>query len=337
MTHPLARGTVIERKTRILCVASYFGLAPLLWLSGVAYQHNRSLKHHTQHSLAFSFILLCFLGVDLITDRIQYWFMTDLWKPTMAEFNLVALPMYTLSQFIAFGCVLFAVWIVISWFVSTVGAWRGKTPSIPGISWVASQFQMIRIAVYWSLLVQLAFALLIGLIFQSIQLAKSLPSSGDVYVLYTQGGYIPIDGLYQTYTPPQWAVTLAFYPLVHAAMEKYGVDSVTVLPLSEASFNEALHTGRFIFVASHGGYSPGAFTISNQPYKEFAPADVSAANVGEQLEFAYFAGCWTGTLESDWRQVLGLDDAIMFDRLSYVEEHMLWVWFKSPAVIRGLN
>jgi hypothetical protein len=59
--------------------------------------------------------------------------------------------------------------------------------------------------------------------------------------------------------------------------------------------------------------------------------------VGEQLEFAYFAGCWTGTLESDWRQVLGLDDAIMFDRLSYVDEHMLWVWFKSPSVIRSLD
>jgi hypothetical protein len=112
---------------------------------------------------------------------------------------------------------------------------------------------------------------------------------------------------------------------------------VRVIPLSEESFNEAIHNGRFIFVASHGGHYPGAFTISSDPHKQYLPADVAPAQVGEQLQYVYFAGCWTGDLESQWRQALGLDDAKMFARLSYVNEHLLWVWLQSPAVIAALD
>jgi hypothetical protein len=178
---------------------------------------------------------------------------------------------------------------------------------------------------------------LVGLGVRSVQIANSLPEKGDVYILYTQGGYIPINGLYETYTPPRWAVTMAFYPLVQAGMKEYGDQGVSVLPLSEDSFNKAIQNGRFIFVASHGGVSSGAFTISALPYKEYKPSDVAQNLVGEQLQYVYFAGCWTGNLESEWRRVLGLDDATMFNRLSFVDEHMLWVWFKSPGVIRGLD
>jgi hypothetical protein len=32
-----------------------------------------------------------------------------------------------------------------------------------------------------------------------------------------------------------------------------------------------------------------------------------------------------------------LDDAKMFARLSYVNEHLLWVWLQSPAAIAALD
>src|SRR6185295_794600 len=146
------------------------------------------------------------------------------------------------------------------------------------------------------------------------QIANATAETADVYVLYTVGGYIPVQGFLETFTPPRWAVTAAFYPLVQAGMKKYGDDSVRILPLSEESFNEAIHNGRFIFVASHGGISPGGFTISNQPYKQYMPADIQPGQAGEQLQYAYFAGCWTGDLETEWRQVLGLEDAKLFHR-----------------------
>jgi hypothetical protein len=336
-TYPLSRIKGLERKNRILSVACYFGLAPLLWSSGVTRQQNRLLNHHLRYSQAFSFIVLCVLIFDLLTDAIQYWMTTILWNPTMAEYRASVIPMWVICELTVFGSILTVSIFGISWLVAVVGAWRGRMPHIPLISSVASSYQAVKFGMYWSLLVEFVLVLLIGLGIHSVQIADSLTEKGDVYILYTQGGYIPINGIFEAYTPPRWAVTMAFYPLVQAGLEKYGDQGVSVLPLSEDSFNEAVHNGRFIFVASHGGFSSGAFTIANQPYKEYKPADVAQSLVGEQLQSVYFAGCWTGDLESEWRQTLGLDDATMFNRLSFVEEHLLWVWFKAPEMIRGLK
>ena len=336
-THPLSRLKGLERKSRILSVACYFGLAPFLWFSGVTRQQNRLLNHHLLYSLAFSFTILFALIFDLVASLIQYWITLALWHPTMAEYRASVIPMWLICQLMTFGLILIVFIFGSAWLTAIAGAWRGRMPHIPIISSVASNYQALKLGMYWSLLVEFVFILLIGLGVRSTQIAKSLPEKGDVYILYTQGGYIPISGLAETYTPPRWAVTMAFYPLVKAGMEKFGDQAVAVLPLSEDSFNKAIQNGRFIFVASHGGISSGAFTISSLPYKEYKPSDVAQSLAGEQLQYAYFAGCWTGDLESEWRQVLGLDESMMFDRLSFVTEHMLWVWFKSPGVISGLK
>jgi hypothetical protein len=336
-THPLSRLQGLERKSRFLSVACYLGLAPFLWLSGVTRQQNRLLNHHLLHSLAFSFTILFALVIDLVLSLIQYWATLAFWHPTLAEFRASVIPMWIICDLVNFGLILIILVFGFTWLNAVVGAWRGRTPHIPIISSVASNDQAVKLGMYWSLLVEFVFILLIGLGVRSIQIAKSLPEKGDIYILYTQGGYIPIKGLYETYTPPRWAVTMAFYPLVKAGMEKFGEQAVAVLPLSEDSFNQAIQNGRFIFVASHGGISSGAFTISDLPYREYKPSDVAQDLVGKQLQYAYFAGCWTGDLESEWRQVLSLDDAMMFNRLSYVDEHMLWVWFRSPGVLKGLK
>ena len=336
-THPLSRLKGLERKNRILSVACYFGLAPFLWFSGVIRQQNRLLNHHLLSSLAFSFTILFALAFDVVTGLIQYWATLALWHPTLAEYRASVIPMWIICDLMNFGLVLIVSIFGFAWLAAIVGAWHGRTPHIPIISSVASNYQAVKLGMYWSLCIEFVLVLLIGIGVRSMQIAKSLPEKGDVYILYTQGGYIPINGLFETYTPPRWAVTMAFYPLVQAGMEKFGDQAVAVLPLSEDSFNQAIHNGRFIFVASHGGISSGAFTISDVPYKEYKPSDVAQSLVGQQLQYVYFAGCWTGDLESEWRQVLGLDDAMMFNRLSYVDEHMLWVWFKSPEVIGGLK
>jgi len=335
MADPLFRAGVLEKKNRLLSVVCYFGMAPLLWASGMVRQRNRLVNHHLFYSLAFSFTLMCALVFDLVTDWIQYWLTVSVWNPTMAEFR--AVPMWILCRLMVYGLILSVSLFGLAWFISLSGAWRGKTPKVPLISSIASRYQAVRFGMYFALLVQFVVLLLVGLGIRTARISKSLSEKGVVYILYTQGGYIPLDGPLAAYTPPRWAVTMAFYPLVRAGMERFGDGSVSVLPLSEDTFNAAVQNGRFIFVASHGGASPGAFTVSNEPSQEYFPADVVPEHVGEGLQYVYFAGCWTGDLEGEWRQVLGLEDATMFPRLSFVEEHMLWVWFRSPAVIAGLN
>lgn len=93
----------------------------------------------------------------------------------------------------------------------------------------------------------------------------------------------------------------------------------------------------FLFVASHGGATPGSLTFSFQPYVEYRPENVPAGLAGNQLQFIYFAGCDAGRRESAWKRALGYDHAIMFDRISLVGEHLVWVWTKSPAVIYSLQ
>jgi hypothetical protein len=336
-SHLLSRSGALERKARLLSAACYFGLAPLLWYSGVLRQQNRLLKHHLLYSLAFAFTTLCVLVVDLFSDVIQYWVTVYAWNPTMDEFRASPILIWILCDLMAFIFGLITLLWGSTWLAGVICAWRGRTTRIPILAWAASNSIALHLGVYWSLLVEISLALAIGVGVHSMHLAHSLADKGDVYILYTQGGYIPIDGLYQTYTPPRWAVTMAFYPLVRAGMEKYGAQGVAVLPLSEASFNEAIHNGRFIFVASHGGDSSGSFTISYQPYRAYLPADVVQSQAGEQLQYVYFAGCWTGDRAAEWRQVLGLEDGKMFNRLSFVNEHMMWAWLKSPAVIAALE
>jgi hypothetical protein len=132
-------------------------------------------------------------------------------------------------------------------------------------------------------------------------------------------------------------MTLGFYPLVHAGIEKYGEDGVAVLPLTEDAFAEATRQGKFIFIASHGGSVPGSVSLSINPHVQYLPSDVDLSRVGEDLQFVYFAGCFSGDLQAEWREVLGVDEAILFDRLSTVDEHMMWVWFRSPSVIKHLQ
>ncbi|MEW6400652.1 MAG: hypothetical protein AB1649_02570 [Chloroflexota bacterium] len=332
----LLLNTAREKKNRLLSIWCYFGLAPFLWFSGVMHQRNRFLNHHITHGLAFSFTVLAVALFGSLIDSLGYWYVIDLWQPTLAEY-FANTPYQVSSMILTYGSALILVLWIIAWLVSLIGARRGRTPHIPLISWIASRPRVLNVAVYWSLLVELFLLILIGLGLDSVRLTNSMPEKGKVYVLYTVGGYLPVPGLYETYTPPRWMITTAFYPLVQAGLERYGEGSVSILPLSEETFNTAIQNGRLIFVASHGGMSPGAFTISNVPFREYKPTDVDPVRVGERLQYVYFAGCYTGNMESEWRQVLDVETANMFGRLSTVEEHMLWVWFKSPGIIAGLE
>ncbi len=326
-----------ERNTRILSLLSYLGLAPFFWFFSSLYRGNGLFKHHLYYSLALSFANLCVLVIQILVGVIFI---------ELFGFGLLS-PSQTLTgssqsiritfQLFNGGLLIIGIVLSIVWCICLQDALLGRARRLPVISQIASVKWALDLAVYSSFLGYFASLVLIGIGVDSSEIANAKHETADVYVLYTVGGYIPAQGLYETYTPPNWAVTMAFYPLVRAGMEKFGDDRVSVLPLSEATFNEAIHSGRFIFIASHGGVTPGTFAVSTSPLKEYGPSNVPRGYVGNQLQFVYFAGCDAGRLESDWRRALGVEDAIMFDRISYVGEHLLWVWSESPGVIAGLK
>ena len=173
---------------------------------------------------------------------------------------------------------------------------------------------------------------------RSAQIVNTPVEKADVYILYTVGGYyIEGDTLNTTYTPPRWAVATAFYPLLNAGIEKWGKTSVKVEPLSEESFKEAISNGRFVFVAAHGGDTPGSFTVSYTPYKSLLPSNILPDEVNPKLQYIYLAGCETDVPGANWEAVLSPAEVKSFNRMSYIDEHLLWIWFKSPAVIEKLQ
>ncbi len=102
-------------------------------------------------------------------------------------------------------------------------------------------------------------------------------------------------------------------------------------------FREAIRKGRFVFVASHGGQEAGSFAYSFTPYRGFSPSDLQPGEAGPQLRYVYFAACYAGYRESEWRQILAPADVKAYARISYVEEHFLWVWLKGAKVILDME
>lgn len=328
----------LEKKSRRLSVGAYLGLAPFLYFSGVSRQKNAVLKHHTEYSLGFAFTTLCAVIYYIMFTSINYWVFTHFWRPTLEELNASVrmYGIYVITDMLVSTTVMVVWGLALG--ISVVGAIRGRVPRISIIEWLISRPWTLRVGAFWFLLIEIMVLIVVSMGVRSIQIAqKEQSSNAKVYILYTIGGYIPLPELNASFTPTRWMTTLAFYPTVKAGMERFGEDGVAVLPLTEENFAQATRAGKFIFVASHGGNVSGSFTLSIRPHIQYSPADVKPENVGDDLQFVYFAGCYTGDLMTEWKQVLRVDNAILFDRLSFVDEHMLWAWFKSPGVIKNLQ
>lgn len=332
----LSQGTeLLSFKSRVLSIASYLGLAPFLWFFESAYDDDGFVKHHLSYSLAFSFLGLCLLAFQLAAWAVLYWlFAGDIIVDNQIDpANRFSSSLNTVDGIL----VVVGLTVSITNSASLLSALSGREWRIPVIDGLAKVKPVLQFTVIASLTLFVLSTLALGAVFHSIQITSQTPERADVYILYTQGGYIPTPGLYETFTPPGWMVTLAFYPIVLAGTDKFGSDQVAILPLSVENFRHAVRNGKFVFIASHGGRTPGSLTFSFQPYVEYVPENVPTGLAGNQLQFIYFAGCDAGRRENAWQRALGYDQAIMFDRISLVGEHLVWVWTKSPAVIYRLQ
>jgi hypothetical protein len=224
-----------------------------------------------------------------------------------------------------------------TWGFGLYSALVGRIPYLPLLSKIAAHKGWMMFSLTWTVFVQACFTLLMFIALHGAFLARPSSTPAQAYILYTQGGYIPLPQWYESYTPPRWTISLFFYPIVLASNQNWGGGSVAIQPLSDASFRDAIHNGRFVFVASHGGLEPGSFTSSYSPYKSFLPSDIMPGDTGSQLRYVYFAACDAGSLKAGWEKALYPAQVQTFDRTSYVHEHFLWVWTEGTKVISNIE
>jgi hypothetical protein len=82
----------------------------------------------------------------------------------------------------------------------------------------------------------------------------------------------------------------------------------------------------------------GIIPLSSYPVDFFWPSDVTqGGGVGSDLQSVYIAGCYIGAMRDDWEKVLAPAKVIMYNRLSYVSEHVFWLLFNGPRAVMELK
>jgi len=335
ISKPLLPQRRSDSKSRALSIGCYFGFAPWIWFTGV-YKKTNILSHHLFYSLSLFLLSACWFMFSLVLNFrhfITYEYFLSLnagvrvmraWNSFIYWGDIVEIPVFV---------VLIAIWIT-----SIMGGLRGEARQIPILAKMARSRWLMSFSAFVVVFAEICMLCLFYIGIRSAQIVNTPVEKADVYILYTVGGYYAAGGtLNTTYTPPSWAVAIAFYPLLSAGIEKWGKTSVKVEPLSEESFKEAINHGRFVFVASHGGNPPGGFTVSYTPYKSLIPSDILPSEAGSNLQYVYLAGCETNAPGANWQTTLSSAEVMSFNRTIYVDEHLLWIWLKSPAVIAKLQ
>jgi hypothetical protein len=318
-----------QTRERTFGIACYFGFAPLLWLFGIPKRRNGFLQYHFRHSLAVSLLAFFFIFSTLVATLLAYAY-DIFWGADTYATHLPVLFFDYMGNIIAcFG--------IVAWLILFIGAWRGWTPHLPLVSSLAWRDGWVNFSLGWTALTQVIIILLAFMAVRGNALVAKPKPSPEAYILYTTGGYIQTERLWASYTPPRWTISLFFYPIVSEAVSRWGDGSVVVEPLSDATFKNAIRNGKFVFVASHGGMEPGGFSYAFDPYQGFLPSDLRLGDAGSQLRYVYFAACYAGYLESEWKQLLAPADVVTYARISYVEEHFVWVWTKGAEVIRSME
>jgi hypothetical protein len=214
-------------------------------------------------------------------------------------------------------------------------ALRGSAAPLPIVSQLARRKSVTVLSVGCGFLMQLA--VLIPL--RANYLVWSPSDSASVYLLYETTDYIQLTAERSLHYPvPKWGVATMFYPITEAAVYQWGAGSVAVEPLTEANLTAAFRKGRFVIVSAHGGRTPGTISYSVDIDESYAPEDViKTGGVGPNLQFVYINGCDVGDREDAWRESLGDVELVVFDRISFEQEHILWYAFKGPMVVLNLK
>jgi len=299
-------------KDRSLIVSNYFGLAPWVWWHNRANPEKQAIVQHSQQALALSGLLLgCLVvfGLCFGLQQIILFASRDL-------FELLPLEI----TFYILGILLF-LWLIL-WLWGLSSALRQRWSQVPLTAWIISKTGWLWLAALWTLFLQVSVIAALAITLHATLIMQAAKPQAEVYLLYDDMGYIPEE-----------VFASGFYRVALAAQEKWGVGSVTLRPLTAASLQQALQTGRFVYVASHG--AEGRIFLDQQT--SLGPEDIKLELIGAALQYVYLSGCDTGYLADDWQRVLAPAEVKTFDRLSATSEHIIWLLLEGPRIISGLQ
>ena len=315
-------------KIRILNSLCYLGFAPEVWLFESRKNSDQQLQHHTQNGLALALLLLFLILFCLVMQILQIFIAMN-----SSTTNLIAMDLMDILSFAPF-----LGWAVL-FVVSLLRSFRKFTSPIPLISRLAAHKTIMFFLILWGFILQLIFIIVIGISVRANYLARPHTGPSAVYMLYENVVYfsIPYIGIV-TYGVPEWFFPIGFYPIAETSAARWGDNSITVEPLTRENIKEAFQNGRLVVVASHGGYKEGTISLSDNSNNDYSPEDVEqGGGVGSNLQFVYIAGCNAGNLETQWIQSLAPAKVLLFNRISWIPEHIYWLLFEGPKAVSQLK
>jgi hypothetical protein len=315
-------------KLRLLKALCYLGFAPELWLVESRRNNTHPLQQHIQNGLALILLLTCLLLFCSAVQLIQIVILMN--SPVV---NIAAIE---LMDVLSFGPLF--VWAVLS----IIGQWRAfhkSTLPIPLVSRLATNKAMLPWAICSGFILQFLFISIAGISLRANYLARPHSGSSSVYMLYENMNYYPIPNLGTViYGVPEWFFPIGFYPIAETSAARWGDGSITVEPLTRGNLTDAFQNGRFVFVASHGGNEEGTISLPDNPNDDYSPADIKqGGGAGPNLQFVYIASCNAGNLENQWIASLAPAKVLLYGRVSWIPEHVYWLWFKGPKVVSELK
>jgi uncharacterized membrane protein len=329
-------------KARLLAVAFYLGLAPVLRPLGCR-RDDPFVRHHAaQASMAILVLLAIFSGVLLYWALLTY---LILYQRELYE----RLPCpegwpVPVRDGIPQGIVLPA-WLLV-WAWGLVLAARGSGHALPLIGRLARRPRLLLLARVGEALLFVAVLLTTAAALHASSLTRDDDEPAPVYLLYDNMGFVP-----------RWVWDLGFYRISLAATERWGRGSVVVAPLDEHHLRQALLHGRFVFLACHGrgGYietsqlwvappSPGPVTEQTRRGVYVARREApdgtgpwTELEVGGALQLVYNTACDGGNKAEQWEAGLAPAEVKTFARLSTTAEHIAWLWLVGPARVREIE
>lgn len=298
-------------RSRLLAVAMYFGLAPVLgpWASRRGLRYER---HHYEQSLAVFFALFLAIVLYLLVSAFLSYvlvYQRGWYEGTRLEPTLLTIVR---RVFLCWGVV---------WAFSVYWALRGSWGGVPLIGRLTTRRWALRAAFAGHVAMLAVVVATVATTVHAKTLTRADGGPGKAYFLFDDMGLVP-----------HWMFDLGFYPIALAASDKWGADSVVVTPLSREMLAEAFAEGSFVFVLSHGTEA-GLYTSTMRVY----PSNAAPNGTGESLQLVYLTGCDSGTMAAQWTRALAPARVITFDRLSAWAEHIWWLLFRGAAAVRGLE
>lgn len=208
--------------------------------------------------------------------------------------------------------------LAVFWLFGLLMALLGGARQMPIVYRLGARRWVARTAAFGLLAIYLALIALLPLAAHASSLVPQNRDVGEVYMVYEDNGVFP-----------RWLFALAFYPMAQAARQVYGPDAPVLIEISREAVENSVAHGRVVYVGSHGT-SRGLMLRDDW----LLPGEFKDAPKNPGLRLVYLSGCDSGDQRDAWEKAFAPAEVITYDRLSAVLEHVWWLWFRGPDVVR---